>query len=101
MNGLKLGVTNQMPRRIQGGRFLWTPDFQQIEESFLSKVTTATLTSPFFEFYTIHKHCQNDEGHANHLHLPPRFLRTLRSKIGCVRMTDAMPYSFTWPSSLA
>jgi hypothetical protein len=43
MDGLKLGVTNQMPRRNQGWR-LWTPDFQQIEESFLCTATTATLT---------------------------------------------------------
>jgi hypothetical protein len=97
MDGLKLGVTNQMPRRNQGWR-LWTPDFQQIEESFLCTATTATLT---FSLLRVLYKTQDDKGHANHLHLPSRLLRMFRLRIDRVQMTNTMTYSSTWPCSLA
>jgi hypothetical protein len=47
------------------------------------------------------KHCQDDKGNANHLHLPSRLLRMFRLRIDRVQMTNTMTYSSTWPCSLA
>lgn len=88
MDALKLVVTNQCQDQF---RALSTPDFQQIEES-LSTANNSNVDLPLLRVYTLqsHNHRKNDEGHANHLHLPSCLLRMLKLNIGRVQMIDAL-----------